>query len=200
MDAQPDSSPTFISSKNKRVWAGKRRALARHDEVLDNIARQAGVPPLPQSRGTRLYRRYTSCAGVGALLSGIFVLGLAIAWFIAVEFWRYLGDRAPTMCTAAGIALWLISLFFYTQKTLDQLVYPPCVLQLYQQLIKSGQITSGEVQSTEMLAEAQYRISYQFTLPTSGQSILGQYVTDQQFPARTRMAVIYLDANCHALL
>jgi hypothetical protein len=76
----------------------------------------------------------------------------------------------------------------------------PCVLQLYQQLIKSGQLTSGEVQSTEMLAEAQYRISYQFTLPTSGQSIIGQYVTDRQFPAGTRMAVIYLDANCHALL
>jgi hypothetical protein len=200
MDAQPDSSITFISPKNKRVWAGKRRKLARHDEVLDNVARQAGVPPLPQSRVTRIYRRYTSCAGVGALLSGIFVLGLAIAWFIAVEFWRYLGDRAPTMCTAAGIALLLLYLSIYTQKTLDQLVYPPCVLQLYQQLIKSGQLTSGEVQSTEMLAEAKYLIRYQFTLPTSNQSITGQYVTDRPFPVGTKMAVIYLDANCHALL
>ncbi len=197
---QPDPSITFISPKNKRIWAGKRRDFARHDEVLAHIARQADMPPLPQTRGVRLYRRYTRYAGIGALLSGIFILGLAIAWFLAIEFWRYFGDRAPTTCTAAAIALWLLSIFFYTQKTLDKLVYPPCVVNLYRQLLKSGQLTLGEVQSTEVLADSKYAICYQFTLPAIDQSIIGQYVTDRQFPDGTKMAVIYLDVHCHALL
>ena len=197
---QPDPSITFISPKNQRVWAGKRRNLARHAEVLCNIARQAGVPPLPQTRATRIFEMYTRCAGIGAFLTGVFVLALAIAWFIGVEFWRYLGDRAPTMCTSAGVAILLLYLFFYTPKTLDKLAYPPCMLQLYRQLITSGQLVVGEVQSVEALADSKYVIHYQFTLPANNQSVTGQYVTDLQFPTGTKIAVIYLDANCHALL
>jgi hypothetical protein len=200
MDAPPDSSPTFISSKNKRVWAGKRRKLARHDEVLDNIARQAGVPPLPQSRGTRLIRMYTSWARVGAMLAGICILGLVIVWFVSVEFWRYLGECVLYIGFTVIASLVLFGDLSSFRRLRDQIVYPPCVLQLYRRLIDSGQLALGEVQSTETLAESKYLIRYQFTLPTNNQSITGQYVTDRQFPAGTNMAVIYLDANCHALL
>lgn len=197
---QPDPSITFISPKNRRVWCGKRKYFARHDETFEHVARQASMPPLPQWRETRRIKAYIGYAGIGAFLIGVFVLGLGIAWCIAVEFWRYLGDYAMGMGLAIILSVVLLTYPWRTQRLCDQFIYPPCVIQLYQQLLSSGQLTVGKVQSIETLAESKYLIHYQFTLPADGQSIIGQYATDRQFPVGARLAIIYLDAKCHALL
>jgi hypothetical protein len=198
---QPDSSPTFVSLENKRVWAGKRRELARREEVLLNIALQAGVPPLPQSALTPIIRVYTDCAGVGGMFAGAFVLSLAIVWFVSAadDLLRYAGDL-PLMGFAFILSLLLLTSISYSRRFRDLIVYPPCVIQLYRQLIASGEITVCEVHDVETLDDSNCLIRYQFTLPQKGESVKGQYVTDRLFQVGTKMIVLYLDATCHVVL
>ncbi len=198
---QPDSLLAFVSPKNKCIWAGKRQELARREEALHNIALQAGMPLLPQSKFTPIIRVYSDCTGVGGTLAGAFVLGLMVVWFVSVadDFFRHIGDL-PMMAVAFVLSLLLLSSVSYARRSRDLIIYPPCVIRLYQQLIVSGEIAACQVQDIETLDDSNYLIHYQFTLAQTGQSVKGQYVADRPFQVGTKMVVIYLDATCHMLL
>jgi hypothetical protein len=198
---QPDSLPVFISTKNKHIWIGKRRELARRDEALHNIALQSGVPLLPQSTSTRIIRLYTDCIGVAGTLVGMLVLGLIIVWFVSAadRLFRYISELSMVVF-AFVLSMLLVSSVSYARRTRDLIIYPPCVIRLYQQLIVSGKIAACQIQDIETLDDSNYLIRYQFTLEQNGQNVKGEYVTDRPFQVGTKMVVLYLDARCHVLL
>lgn len=201
MIMEPDSLPVFISAKNKHIWIGKRRELAQREEALHNIALQSGVPLLPQSTSTRIIMVYTDCIGVSGTLVGMLVLGLIIVWFISAadHLFRYTNELSM-MVFAFILSMLLMSSVSYARRTRDLIIYPSCVIRLYQQLIVSGEIAACQVQDIEMLDDSNYLIRYQFTLERNGQNVKGEYVTNRPFQVGTKMVVLYLDATCHVLL
>ena len=191
----------FISSRNERVWAGKRSGLARRAEVFRHIARQAGVPPLPPSRTTPLFRLFATGIGVGAGLVGVVGMGLAIWWLVSAVRNAFWDLDALSMVVMAGIfSLVLLANARNLWGSHDLLVYPPCVKQLYERLLTSGRVTTGRVRDVEIRDDATYRIRYWFTPVEAGERVEGEYVTDRPMRADEDMAVLYLDATCHVLL
>jgi hypothetical protein len=198
---QPEPSLTYISPQNKRVWNGKRRKLARRREVLRNIALQAGLPPLPRSRFTRILEVYASFVGVVGAPIAVIAIGLAIGWIVKKDY------DMPQMCNnltmiAMAVVFSLLQLWSrsFPQRVRDLVVYPPYVIRSYEQLIASGKVTICEVQAVEPFEGSNYLVHYQFTPLDSEDSVKGLYVTGRPIQVGMKMAVIYLHTTYNALL
>lgn len=198
---QPDSSLTFVSPRNRRIWSGKRSDLARREEVFRNIAVQASIPPLPRSKFTQVVKVYATCIGWIGTIVGVFVLVLSGWWFVSAArnlLWDV--DAYVMMAMASVAGLLLLPSFSKGRRSHELLVYPPCVQKLYQNLISTGQVVTCEVDNIETLEDSAYLIHYRFVLPQIGENIEGQYVTNKRFQTGIKMAVLYLDTACHVLL
>jgi hypothetical protein len=198
---ESDSVPTFISRRNKRIWEGKRQELGRPKEVFYNIALQTGIPPLSRSKLVPILKIYTDCIKFGGRLIYALVLILTIWWFVSAISSHFSDiDMLGLTGFMFLVSLWLLLGWSRDQPPSEQLAYPPCLMQLYKQLIVSGEVTTCEVHDTETLNDSMYLIRYRFTSPKNGERVEGKYVTNRAFSAGTKMAIIYLDSTCHVLL
>jgi hypothetical protein len=188
--------------KNKHVWTKKRWRLVRREEALHNLSLEAGVPQLPRSTFTSMLRVFASSIGVISTLVAVCVLLLMVGWFVSAvdDFSRHVSEL-PMVGIAFLLSLLLLPGIPYTQHHRDMLLYPPCITELYQQLITSGKITVCDITGVESLPNERYLISYQFTPLETTEIVHGQYwTTDKSVQSGKEMAVIYLDSIYHVLL
>ena len=200
----PEPALRFVSRGNARFHRGTRKKLAHLSEVRENVANQIGMPAFAPSKTTSALLIFTSVVAIAGPLAGISVFVLVLRWgMIVLSGFIPSADEICLLPLALVFAAILLAESPRSANRVHlQLQYLPCVTQVVEELMASGQMIPCEVCEIEHRVDSRSLIRYRFVNPDTGTASTGEYLTRSKaaFSPGNTMVVLYLDQEIHVLL
>ena len=186
-------APILIYPQHRNFRKSPR--LARSQEILENLARQAGIQPFPETRVSRVVKFLTHLLYWVGVLGLVMVVILLLLWLVlAVADQRIRLEPLMWALFGLGASIMLLVRFRHAMFHTDLwITYPPRLNALYQGFGARGVVYRGRIVSLTTTEKDRREIVYIYRLDASDKVFQGRYVT-------TSLAALAVDQELHVLV